>query len=71
MVDGIATDARDLAVLRAILAMARALGLEVIAEGVESEAQRDLLAAEDCALYQGFLKAQPMPQDEFAALFAE
>lgn len=70
MVDGIAADPRDLAVLRAIVAMAGALGLEVIAEGIESEAQRDIAAAEGCGFYQGFLRAQPMSADDFAAMAA-
>jgi predicted signal transduction protein with EAL and GGDEF domain len=65
MVDGIADDPRDLAVLRGITAMAHALGLAVIAEGIETQAQRDLAAAEGCALYQGFLRAKPMSADEF------
>jgi len=57
---------RDRAILRAIIAMARALELEVIAEGVESEDQRALLAAEGCDYFQGFLRAGPMAADEFA-----
>ena len=68
MVDGIADDERDLAVLRAIVAMAGALGLQVIAEGIESEDQRALIAEEGCAFYQGFLRAQPMSQAEFLRL---
>lgn len=68
MIDGVIGDPRDLAVLRAIVAMARALDLQVIAEGVESEAQRDLVASEDCAFYQGFLRAQPMNSADFLAL---
>ncbi len=60
MIDGIATDKRDVAVLRAIVAMARALDLDVIAEGIESEDQRDRIASEGCAFFQGFLRAQPM-----------
>lgn len=68
MIDGITTDRRDLAVLRAILAMAKALDLAVIAEGVESEAQRAALAAEHCDYYQGFLKAQPMNGTTFSEL---
>ena len=68
MVDGITADPRDLAVLRAIVAMAKALGLEVIAEGVESAGQRDLLAEEGCDFFQGFLKAQPMAAADFASL---
>jgi EAL domain-containing protein (putative c-di-GMP-specific phosphodiesterase class I)/GGDEF domain-containing protein len=70
MVDGIADDPRDLAVFRAIMAMAHALDLQVIAEGIESEAQRDMIAAEGCTFYQGFFKAQPMSAAEFAVLAA-
>jgi len=70
MVDDILEDERDLAVFRAIVAMARALGLTVIAEGIESEAQRELVAREGCALFQGFLRAEPMTAEEFA-LFAK
>lgn len=68
MVSGIVEDARDLAVLRAIVAMAKALDLAVIAEGVESEGQRLLVAAEGCDLYQGFLRAKPMSAEEFRAM---
>lgn len=65
MVDGITTDARDLAVLRAIVAMAGALGLEVIAEGIEDAAQQALVAAEGCAFFQGFVRARPMTAATF------
>lgn len=65
MVDGIAEDARDLAVLRGIIAMAHALDLTVIAEGIETEEQRALIAREGCAFYQGFLRAKPMDAGEF------
>lgn len=68
MIEGVAGDPRDLAVLRAIVAMARALDLQVIAEGIESEAQRLLAAAEGCATYQGFLRAQPLGAAEFLEL---
>lgn len=68
MIDGVTGDARDLAVLRAIIAMAGALDLKVIAEGVESEAQRLLVAAEGCMSYQGFLRAQPMSATAFGEL---
>lgn len=71
MIDGITADPRDLAVLRAIIAMAGALDLKVIAEGVENEAQRDLIAREGAAFYQGFLRAQPMAGEEFAAMAAK
>ena len=68
MVDGIVGDSRDLAVFRAIVAMARALDLEVIVEGIESEAQRRLIAEEGANCYQGFLRAKPMSGAEFAGL---
>lgn len=68
MVDDIAGDPRDLAVFRAIVAMAKALDLEVIAEGIETEEQRALIAREGCDYYQGFLRAAPMSADEFRAL---
>lgn len=68
MIEGVTGDARDLAVLRAIVAMAGALDLAVIAEGVETEAQRLLAVAEGCLFYQGFLRAQPMGAEAFLEL---
>jgi len=70
MVEGVGRDKRDLAVLRAIVAMARALDLEIIAEGVENEEQRGHIAKEGCAFYQGFLRAQPMSAEMFGKLVA-
>jgi len=68
MIDGIDEDPRDLAVLRGILTMAHALGLEVTAEGIEREAQRAVIAREGCTSWQGFLGAAPMTAAEFAVL---
>ncbi len=68
MIEGIADDPRDLAVLRGIVTLARALGLEVVAEGVEHEAQRAAIAREGCTSWQGFLGAKPMTVAEFAAV---
>jgi len=68
MIEGVTTDKRDVAVLRAIVAMARALDLEVIAEGIEDEAQREVAAQEGCAYFQGFLRAQPMSAAMFEKL---
>lgn len=65
MIDGVATDRRDLAVLRGIVAMAHALGLEVIAEGVEDEAQQRIVAEVGCATVQGYLRGKPMAAGEF------
>lgn len=71
MVEGIVSDARDLAVLRAIVAMAGALDLAVIAEGIETEEQLAIVRAEGCTQYQGFLRAKPMDAAAFAQLAAE
>ncbi len=68
MIDGVLEDERDLAVFRAIVAMAKALDLKVVVEGVETEAQRALIAREGCEVYQGFLRAEPMPAEDFLAL---
>lgn len=58
-------DTSDLAIVRTIIAMSGTLGLEVVAEGVETEAQRQLLAQNGCFAYQGLLFGAPMPQDDF------
>jgi diguanylate cyclase len=71
MVEGIAEDDRDLAVLRAITAMARALDLKVVAEGIEDVAQHRVLAGEGVESWQGFLKSVPLGQSEFLALAAQ
>ncbi|MHA3026856.1 putative bifunctional diguanylate cyclase/phosphodiesterase [Chromohalobacter israelensis] len=52
-------DSADAAITSAVLAMARGLELDVVAEGVETEEQRDFLLAQGCAMVQGFLYARP------------
>jgi len=68
MIEGIADDERDLAVLRGIVAMARALGLGVVAEGIETEQQRAAIASEGCETWQGFLGGEPMSAADFRKL---
>jgi EAL domain-containing protein (putative c-di-GMP-specific phosphodiesterase class I) len=68
MIEGVVDDERDLAVLRGIVAMARALRLKVVAEGIETEAQREAIVREGCDAWQGFLGGVPMTVEEFAAL---
>ena len=61
----LAENPKDVAITRAIIAMAHGLGLTVIAEGVESEDQLAVLREEGCDEVQGFLIGQPRPSDEF------
>lgn len=60
-------DSTDLALCKAIIVMAHALGMKVIAEGVETEQQRDLLAAAGCDYGQGYWFARPMAAEAFAS----
>lgn len=59
---------RDRVVVRGVIEMARSLGLAVIAEGVETPEQLDLLAREGCNIYQGFLCAGALESTALAAL---
>ena len=59
---------RDRIVVRSVIDIARSLGLDVVAEGVETEEQLSLLAQEGCTLYQGFLCAPPVSEAELAGL---
>jgi diguanylate cyclase (GGDEF)-like protein/PAS domain S-box-containing protein len=61
-------DHNDAAIVRAIMAMSRSLGLQVIAEGVETQAQRDFLLQNECTVYQGFLFCKPLPIEEWGSL---
>ena len=67
----IAGTARDRIVVRGVIEMARSLGLAVIAEGVETPEQLDLLAKEGCNYYQGFLCAEAVSSDALEKLLEE
>lgn len=62
------SDPNDTEIIRAIVAMARSLELEVIAEGVETPEQLSFLQGLGCHLYQGYLHSRPLPLDAFERL---
>jgi EAL domain-containing protein (putative c-di-GMP-specific phosphodiesterase class I) len=67
----IATDRDNVAMVKAVVAMAHSLEIRVVAEGVETEEQRALLEALGCDAYQGNLFSRPVPADEFERLLRE
>ncbi len=67
-VQGVPDDRNDAAIVTTIIAMARSLGLEVIAEGVETAAQLEFLREQRCDEYQGYLLGRPLPLAEFERL---
>jgi diguanylate cyclase (GGDEF)-like protein/PAS domain S-box-containing protein len=70
-VKDILTDANDAAIARTIVGLAQSLDLDVIAEGVETEAQRAFLAQQGCYAYQGFLFCRPLPIAELEVFMDE
>lgn len=60
----------DSEIIRAIIAMANSLGLQIIAEGVERSEQLDFLRAENCHLYQGYLFSEPLSSEQFRSLLS-
>jgi diguanylate cyclase (GGDEF)-like protein/PAS domain S-box-containing protein len=70
-VRGLEVDPSDRAIVGTIITMARSLDLEVIAEGVETAEQRQILFDADCKTYQGYLFSKPLPIEEFEALLSK
>src|ERR1700684_2666564 len=63
-VQALGEDPNALSIINAILAMSRSLGLEVIAEGVETEQQLRILTEHHCSEVQGFLLGRPLPAED-------
>jgi EAL domain-containing protein (putative c-di-GMP-specific phosphodiesterase class I) len=59
----------DATIAQAVITMGHALRLKIVAEGVETAAQRDFLAANRCDQMQGYFFSKPLPADQCAALF--
>jgi diguanylate cyclase (GGDEF)-like protein/PAS domain S-box-containing protein len=66
----IETNRDSAAIAAAVIALAHSLGLKVVAEGVEQDAQMQYLRSLDCDIAQGYLYGRPMPPDEFRVLMA-
>jgi EAL domain-containing protein (putative c-di-GMP-specific phosphodiesterase class I) len=67
-VTNVLTDANDAVIAETIIGMGRSLGLQTVAEGVETAAQFDFLKEKGCEGFQGFLFCKPVPEAEFLAL---
>lgn len=63
-ISDLSQDGNDQAIVGAILSLAHALGLKVVAEGVETEEQLEILRAKECDIIQGYLMGRPLPVDE-------
>ncbi|MGZ6996277.1 MAG: EAL domain-containing protein, partial [Acidimicrobiia bacterium] len=69
-VDGLGTESEDSAIVAAVVGLGHALGLSVVAEGVETELQLAELGALGCDRAQGFFFSPPQPSDVFASVIA-
>jgi diguanylate cyclase (GGDEF)-like protein len=67
-VHDISSDPDDAIIIQTIIAMTKKMGLSVIAEGVETELQREFLENGDCLFFQGYLFSKPVPIEQFEAL---
>ncbi|WP_170253986.1 putative bifunctional diguanylate cyclase/phosphodiesterase [Acetobacterium paludosum] len=69
LIDSMVTNQAGKQIVQAIILLAKTIGINTIAEGVETQEQLDVLTELGCEQIQGFLLGKPMPADEFEALF--
>ena len=69
-INDITTDENDRELINAVVAMAHALNLKVVAEGVETKAQRDYLVSIKCDIAQGYYYSKPVSATEFSQLLS-
>jgi len=67
----IGTDLDGTAIAHSVIALGHSLDMKVLAKGVETQVQLDVLRAHDCDMMQGYLFSKPLPPDEVAALLRE
>jgi EAL domain-containing protein (putative c-di-GMP-specific phosphodiesterase class I) len=67
-VSGLPQSSEDMAITRAIIAMAHGMNIKVVAEGVEHDDQVDFLCEQACDIFQGYYYARPIPFDDFLKL---
>ncbi|MEG2902743.1 MAG: EAL domain-containing protein, partial [Massilia sp.] len=66
----VTTNAEDAAIVNAIITMAHSLNVQVVAEGVETPAQKTFLLAHGCDQIQGYLVSRPLPANLVTSLMA-
>ena len=70
-INRLAEDYKDQALVSCVVNLARVLGFRVLAEGVETEKQLDVLRTLNCDFFQGYLRNKPLPQQEFIRLLEQ
>lgn len=68
---GLPNDNQDNAIAEVVIMLAKALGLKIVAEGVENKQQLDFLISKDCDYIQGYYYSKPLPSDEFTKLLQQ